>query len=446
MSHTDNRHSKAVLIGIIQRLLDIAKATGATAAEVDIGTGMGLSVTVRMGEVETIEHQRDKGLGLTVYIGAHKGSANTTDFSEQALNETVQAACSIAKNTGVDECAGLLDAQYLAQEIPDLDLSHPWDIPPERAIELAKSCEDEARKTDRRIKNSDGCVLNTYAGTHVYGNSHGFTGGWDWSSHTLDCSVIAEQGASMQRDGWYSKARDYHDMQAIDEIGRQAAARTVARLGARKLSTRHVPVIFEAPVATGLFSAFISAISGGALYRKASFLLDKLEQPVFADTIHIHEQPHLKKGLGSCPFDNDGMATRARDLVKDGILQGYVLSAYSARKLGMAPTGNAGGVHNLIVEPGKCDLDGLIKTMDTGLLITDMIGFGVNQVTGDYSRGASGVWIKGGAIQYPVEEITVAGNLARMYKHIIEVGNDVDRRGNIQTGSVLIEEMVVAGA
>lgn len=445
MNRPDNNNNRADLEDIIQQVLDVAKSAGATSAEADIGTGNGLSVTVRMGELETIEHQRDKGLSLTVYLGQKKASASTTDFTSQAIADAARAACTIAKNAGADEHAGLIDEKYLAQQIPDLDLFHPWDIEPDEAVELALQCEHEARQMDPRINNSDGSLLNTYSGCHIYGNTNGFIGGWNWSSHTIDCTVIAEQDGNMQRDGWYSKARDRNDLQDIKDIGREAASRTVAKLGARKLSTRNVPVIFESPVAGSLFSAFISAISGSALYREASFLLNKLNQQVFADHIHIHEQPHLKKALGSAPFDNNGMATRARDLVKDGILQGYLLSAYSARKLGMAPTGNAGGVHNLIIESGPYDLSGLIKKMGTGLLITDMIGFGVNQVTGDFSRGASGVWIEGGEIQYPVEEITVAGNLIEMYKQIVEIANDIERRGNIQTGSVLIESMIVAG-
>jgi len=436
---------KSDLIDLVRRVLDEAKLQGATQAEADIGTGAGLSVTVRMGEVEKIEHERDKGLSVTVYINKCKGSASSSDFSEQALNESITAACNIARNASQDQCAGLADAELMAQEIPDLDLHHPWPITPEQAIEIAIECENHARKYDRRIYNSDGTTVNTYSGTHIYGNTHGFTNGWCWSSHTIDCTMIAEQSNSMQRDSWYSKARDYNDLQDIKDIGDESARRTVQRLGAKKLSTRRVPVIFEAPVASGLFSAFVTAISGGSLYRRASFLLDKLGEPIFAEHIHIHEQPHLKKALGSEPFDNDGVATRARDLVKEGILQSYVLSNYSARKLGMQTTGNAGGVHNLIIEPGEQDLNGLIKTMDTGLLITDMIGFGVNQVTGDYSRGVAGFWVENGDIQFPVEEITVAGNLLEMYKQIIATGKDVDYRGNILTGSILIENMMVGG-
>jgi PmbA protein len=442
----DIQQDKAELMEIARQVLDLARAEGATAAEVDIGTGSGLAVTARIGEVETIEHQRDKGLSITVYMGHQKGNSSSTDFAPAALKNSVQAACTIARLAGADDYSGLLDPQYLATTVPDLDLYHPWAISAEQAIEMAIGCESAARESDQRIINSDGATLNSYSGCHVYGNTNHFINGWDWSSHSLDCTVIAEQDGKMQRDGWYSRTRDHRDLQEITAIGAQAAARTVARLGARKLTTRNIPVIFEAPVATSLFGSFIAAISGGALYRKSSFLLDKLGTQVFADHVNISEQPHLKKAAGSTPFDNDGMATQQRALVDCGMLQGYVLSAYSARKLGMAPTGNAGGVHNLVIESGTENLQALMKQMHTGLLITELIGFGVNTVTGDYSRGASGLWIENGEIQYPVEEVTVAGNLADMYKKITAIANDVDRRGNIQTGSVLIEEMMVAGA
>ena len=437
--------NKSDLIAIAEKTLEYAKQAGASAAEVDIGTGQGLSVTVRLGEVETIEHQRDKGMGITVYFGKKRSSANTTDFSDKALQETVNKACTIAKYANEDDCAGLLDPQYLAHEIPDLNLYHPWDITPDAAIKLAVECEDSARQTDNRITNADGTVLNTYGGTHVYGNSNGFCNGWQWTSHSLECAVIAEQDGKMQRDGWYTRARDHSELQTVTEVGAYAANRTITRLGARKLPTCNVPVIFEAPVARGLLATFLSAIAGGALYRKASFLLDSLGKQVFSSHINMREQPHIPKAPGSAPFDNDGMATRTRDLVSNGILQGYLLSAYSARKLGMTPTGNAGGVHNLTIEPGSYDLAGLIKLMNRGLLITDMIGFGVNNVTGDYSRGAMGLWIENGEIQFPVEEVTVAGNLAQMYQQILEVGTDTDRRGNVQTGSILIENMMIAG-
>ncbi len=442
---TMNDKNKNALQDLIIQILDTARSQGAMQAEADIGTGAGLSVTVRMGEVEKIEHERDKGLSVTVYMDKCKGNASTSDFSDHAISKTVDAACNIARNTSRDECAGLADTDLMAKDVLDLDLHHPWDITPDQAIEIAIECETHARNFDQRINNSDGAVVSTYSGSHIYGNTHGFINGWDWSSHTVDCTMIAENAGNMQRDGWYSKTRDHDDLQNVKAIGTEAAQRTIQRLGAKKLSTRKVPVIFEAPVASGLFSAFITAISGGSLYRRASFLLDKLGEQIFAEHIHIHEQPHLKKALGSAPFDNDGLATKPRDIIKDGVLQGYVLSSYSARKLGLQTTGNAGGVHNLVIEPGDQNLDDLINKMNTGLLITDIIGFGVNQITGDYSRGASGFWVEHGKIQYPVEEITIAGNLVEMYKQIVAIGNDVDHRGNVLTGSVLIENMTVAG-
>ena len=430
---------------VLQAALQAAAEFGATAAEADIGTGYGLSVSVRQGEPENVEHQRDKALSLTVYVGQRKGSAATTDLGLKAVRETALSACNIARHASPDPCAGLLDASRLAGEILDLDLMHPWDITPDDAIDLAIGCEREALAADRRITNSDGALVSTYTGCHWYANSNDFIGGWDWSTHSVDCAVIAADSAGMQRDGWYTKHRNPLLLESARAVGRQAGERTVARLGARRLTTRRAPVIFEAPVASGLFSAFVGAISGGALYRKASFLLDRLGTEVFAPHLRIHEQPHLKCALGSAPFDSDGMATRPRDLIQAGVLQGYVLDAYSARKLGLEPTGNGGGVHNLSVEPGAQDLPALLHAMGTGLLITDLIGFGVNQVTGDYSRGASGFWVENGAICYPVEEITVAGNLLDMYKNIIAVGTDVDWRGNVLTGSVLIDGLTIAG-
>jgi PmbA protein len=438
-------HSAGDLRNVLETALELARAGGATAAEGDIGTGHGLSVSVRNGAPENIEHQRDKSLSLTAYVGQRKGSASTTDFAPAALRATAQSACDIARHASPDPCAGLIEARYLARDIPDLDLLHPWAITPDAAVELAIACEREALGADRRITNSDGAMVSTYAGSHWYANTLGFAGGWDWSTHSIDCAVIAEAGGGMQRDGWFTRHRDPAALEHAEAVGREAARRALARLGATRLSTRRAPVIFEAPVADALFSAFLGAISGGALYRKASFLLDRAGTEVFAPGIRIHEEPHLRCALGSAPFDSDGMATRPRDLVRAGVLQGYVLSAYSARKLGLEPTGNGGGVHNLIVEPGASSPDQLLRTMGTGLLVTDMIGFGVNQVTGDFSRGASGFWVENGDLRFPVEEITVAGNLKDMYRNIIAVGNDVDRRGNIQTGSVLIDGLTIAG-
>ncbi len=438
-ANPDNSHH------LIDKVLSRCLQMGATSAEASISTGNGLSVTVRMGQVETIEHERDTGLTVTVYRDGRKGSASSTDFSNKAIDTIVDAACTIAKHASEDECAGLLEAQYLARAFPDLDLHHAWEIHPQAAMDMALACEDSARNADKRLTNSDGTSVSTYVGSHVYGNTHDFIHGWDWSSHHVDCTVIAEKNGHMQRDGWYTRARDHRDLDDIKAVAKEAAHRTLSRLGAQKLSTRSAPVIFEAPVAKGLFTALITAISGNALYRKATFLLDKLGEEIFAPHIHIEEQPHLRKALGSAPFDNDGMGTQQKHVIKNGVLETYLLSAYSARKLGMAPTGNAGGVHNLVVHPGDQDLPSLLRQMDTGLLVTDMIGFGINPITGDYSRGASGFWVQGGERQYPVEEITIAGNLADMFRQIISVGNDVDKRGNIMTGSVLMENMIIAG-
>lgn len=431
---------------IINQALDLTRKAGASAAEATIGSGTGFAVTARLGEVETIEHQNDKGLNITVYVDARKGSASTTDFSDQAIQDTVNAAHAIARNAGEDPAAGLIDPRYLATEIPDLDLYHPWDLGPEDAVGLALECENIARNYDPAISNSEGATVHTYNGAHYYGNSSGFTGGWNWSTHSVDCSVIAGKGGQMQRDGWYTRSRDPRDLESINTVAETTARRTLMRLESRKISTRTVPVIYEAPVASGLFSSFINAISGSAQYRQSSFLLDKAGEQVFPAYLNILELPHIAKGIGSVPFDNDGMATQDRTLVAAGMLQGYVLSGYSARKLGLEPTGNAGGIHNLVVEHGDRDLEGLLQDMGTGLLVTELIGFGVNAVTGDYSRGASGFWIEGGQIQFPVEEITVAGNLADMFQNIIAIGKDVDKRGNIQTGSVLIDSMIIAGS
>jgi PmbA protein len=401
---------------------------------------------VRLGEVETVEHTRDKGMGVTVYFGQRTGSASTTDFSEQALRETVRAACTIAKFTAEDDCAGLADPERLAKNIPDLDLYHPWNPGTERAIELARAAEATARGMDKRITNSEGGSLSTHEGLEVYGNSNGFLGTVAATRHSLSVSVIAQDEAGMQRDYWYSVARDAKLLESPETVGQHAARRSLRRLGSRKLSTRECPVLYEAPIATSLLSHFVSAVRGASLYRQASFLLDSIGKPIFADFVRIHEQPHLKGAQGSAGFDSEGVATQPRDLIRDGILQGYVLDSYSARKLKMQTTGNAGGVHNLTIDPGKENLEGLLRQMNTGLLVTELIGFGVNMVTGDYSRGAAGFWVENGEIQYPVEEITIAGNLKDMFRRIVAIGSDVDTRGNIRSGSILIGNMTVAGS
>jgi PmbA protein len=424
-----------------------AKKAGASAAEAAVNISQGLAVTVRLGEVETVEHTRDKGLGLTVYFGQRSGSASTTDLSPEALRDTVRAACAIARHTAEDDCAGLAEPSLLATEFPDLELCHPWHPQVAEAIEIARTAEAAARQTDERITNSEGASLSTHEGLEVYGNTHGFLGSQASTRHSLSLSVIAEDNSGMQRDYWYTVARDPQRLESPQAVGHEAARRSLRRLGARKLSTRECPVLYEAPVATSLLSHFVNAVRGSSLYRRASFLLDSLGQPVFADFVRLHEQPHLPGALGSAAFDAEGVATRARDLVRGGVLQGYVLDSYSARKLKMQTTGNAGGVHNLTLDPGpeSLDLAQLLKRMHTGLLVTELIGFGVNIVTGDYSRGAAGFWVEGGEIQYPVEEITIAGNLRQMFRQLAAAGSDVDTRGNIRSGSILIENMTVAG-
>lgn len=418
---------------------------GATGAEVGVSMESGLSATARLGEVETIEHHRSRGLGLTVYIGQRKGSASTSDLSPAAMRETVAAACRIARHAAEDPCAGLPDIGLLATDFPDLDLYYPWAIEPEAAIELAVACESAARNHHTDISNSEGASLNTFEGLRVMGNSLGFLHGYASSRHSLSVSVIGERGQQMQRDDWWTVARDARDLQSPEEVGRIAAERTIRRLGARSLSTRQCPVIFAADVAASLLGHFIGAIRGGNLYRKSSFLLDQLGKPVFPDFVQIHEQPHLKKALGSVPYDAEGVRTVPHHLVRNGILESYVLSTYSARKLGMTSTGNAGGVHNLIIDPGTLDQAGLLQKMGTGLLVTELMGQGVNLVTGDYSRGAAGFWVENGTIQYPVEEFTIAGNLRDMLKTLVAVGNDVDLRGNTRTGSIMLEQLTIAG-
>jgi len=429
----------------IANAIDIAKASGASAAEAVISAETGFCVTARMGEVETVEHNRDNGLGITVYFGHRKGSASTTDTSEQGIRSTVQAACDIARYTSEDKCAGPADKQDLATEFLDLDMNHPWEIDTNSAIDLALECEAAALEYDKRVNNSEGGSVSSHTGLRVYGTSHGFLGGYASSYHSVSCAVIAEDATGMERDYWYSSARQSGALEDMASIGRKAAERTLSRLGGQKLSTRTAPILFSADVAASLLGHFVSAIRGRSLYRKASFMLDRVGEQVFADHIRIHEQPHLLGALGSAPFDNEGVVTTPRDLITDGVLQGYVLDSYAARRLGLHTTGNAGGVHNLTIEPGELDAQGLLKEMDTGLLVTELMGSAVNGVTGDYSRGAAGFWVEGGKIQYPVSEITIAGHLNDMYKNIVAVGNDVDLRRSTRTGSILLEEMTIAG-
>lgn len=449
MSEPRFTHSLDDLKNLSTEVLRLAKNNGATAAEAEVNLGFGQNVSVRMGETETIEYNRDKGVSVTVYFGQQRGNASTSDLSPQALQDTVAAACNIARYTAQDEFCGLADPALMAKDIPDLDLHHPWLLSVEQAIDLAKDCEAAARTVDRRITNSEGASVSTYEGLFAYANSHGFAQGYPSSRHSISCSVIAEEDEAMQRDYWYSSARSADDLDAPQFIGRLAGQRAVRRLGCKRIKTVQVPVLFEAPLASGLISHLVSAISGGNLYRKSTFLLDTLGKQVMSPIVNITEDPHLKRGLASAPFDNEGVATKPRTLVQEGVLQGYMLSSYSARKLGMSSTGNAGGNHNLIVSPAGADatnlsFEGLLKTMGTGLLVTELLGHGLNMVTGDYSRGAAGFWVENGVILHAVEEITIAGNLQEMFKHIVAIGNDVLVQGSKQTGSILIESMTVA--
>ncbi|CAG1771444.1 PmbA protein [uncultured bacterium] len=430
----------------VQTILDEAKKQGATAAEAGLGLQDGLSVTARLGDVETIEHDCSQNLGVTVYFGQRKGSASSTDLSPESIKETVSAACSIARYTSEDDYAGLPDPELLATEFPDLDLYHPWQISTDEAINLAIECENAARFYDAAIQNSEGASVNTHQGISVLGNSLGFLQARQATRHSLSCSVLAQGTDTMQRDYWYSVARHPLGLESAKDVGTKAAERTIRRLNARSLTPRVCPVLYCAETASGLLGAFVGAISGSSLYRKSSFLLDALGTQIFPNFVHIQELPHLRGALGSAMFDDEGVATQTRDLVKDGILQGYVLASYSARKLGLKSTGNAGGVRNLSITPSEQNFEDLLKQMNTGLLVTELMGQGINRVTGDYSRGAAGFWVENGVIQYPVEEITIAGNLKDMYKNIIAIGNDIDYRGNIRTGSILIESMSIAGS
>ena len=432
------------LTGLAQLCLDEAKKLGASCAEASVHIGHGLSVTARLGEVETLEHHNDRSLGITVYVNNRKGSSSTSNFELSAIKNAVAAASNIAKFTEEDRYGGLADADRMATTIQNLELDYPWGLSPEQAIEIAVECENQARGF-KKISNSEGATVDSSRNTFVYGNTHGFIGGHTSTCHGLSCVVVAEQDGTMQRDYWFSASRNPENLESAISVGEKAAKRTINRLGARKIATCTAPVIFEANMARSLLSHFVNAISGGALYRKASFLLGQLDKKVFSDLVTITEDPHRKGGLGSGAFDSEGVATQPRTLVENGILKGYVLSSYSARKMGMQTTGNAGGVHNLIMQLGSQTVDDLIKQMQKGLIVTELIGHGVNIVTGDYSRGAVGYWVENGEIQFPVEEITIAGNLKDIFQKIISIGNDVDQRSNIITPSILVDGMMVAG-
>ena len=438
-------HTKNELQSLVQEMLDYAKAQGASACAAEASEGMGQSVTVRKGEVETIEYNRDKGISVSVFLGQRRGNASTSDFTRQALIDTVDKALTIARYTAADTFSGLPDADRLATVFPELDLFHPWTQSMDDAIAMANTCETAALAADQRISNSEGASVNTQNSLFVYGNSLGFLAGYPTSRHGVSCAVIAESGQGMQRDYWYSSARNAADLLPAATVGRLAGERTARRLDGRKVKTCQVPVLFEAPIATGLLSHFVSATSGTSLYRKSSFLLDSLGQSIFPDWVQISERPHLLRGMASSPFDNEGVATLDREVVQDGVLQGYFLASYSARKLAMQTTGNAGGNHNLLVSNSGEDFAALLRKMGTGLLVTELLGHGINMVTGDYSRGAAGFWVENGELQYPVEEITIAGNLKQMFKDIVAIGTDTEMRGSKRTGSILIAQMTVAG-
>ena len=445
MSGSEFTHSLSALRQIANDVLAHARERGATATEVEASEGFGQNVTVRKGEVETIEYNRDKGVGVTVYIGKQRGHASTSDFSAQALKDTVDAALSIARLTASDEFSGLADTDLLATQFPDLDLHHAWPISVEQAIELARDCEDAAFSADPLVSNSEGASVSVQQSHFIYGNSNGFLAGYPSSRHSVACAVIAGKDDLMQRDDWYATSRASVDLEPATAVGAKAGLRAARRVGARKLATMKVPVLFEAPIASGLLGHFVSAVSGGSLYRKSSFLLDSLGKKVFAPHVRIRDLPHVRRGLASATFDDEGVATQTRDIVDAGIVQGYFLGSYSARKLGMRSTGNAGGNYNLVLDSTGEDFETLLKKMGNGLLVTELLGQGVNMVTGDYSRGAAGFWVEGGQIAYPVNEITVAGNLKDMFLNIAAIGSDRVARGSRQTGSILVEGMTVAG-
>lgn len=431
---------------IAQDIIQLAKQAGASSAETEVSFGTGQNVSVRQGETENIEYNRDKGCSVTVYFGSRKGYASSSDLSLQALKDTVEAACNIAKYTAEDPFCGLADGALMAKDYPDLSLHHPWQIDVDEALALAKRCEAAALAVDPRIKNSEGASIYSQSGAFAYANSHGFVGGYPSSRHSISCSVIAEANDQMQRDYWYSSARDALDLASPEQVGRTAGTRTVQRLGSRPIKTGQYPVLFEAPLANGLIGTLISAISGGNLYRKSSFLLDSLGQAIANPILHIEEDPFILKGAASSAFDNEGVACQARTLVENGVLQGYLLGSYSARKLGMQSTGNAGGAHNVLVRSSGHTLEQLLQTMGTGLLVTELLGHGMNMVTGDYSRGAAGYWVENGVIVHPVEEITIASNMKEMLKGIVAIGNDSIPNSSRITGSILIDRMTVAAA
>lgn len=433
------------MAGQAREVLERCSRAGADQAEVSLSAEHGLSVTVRQGELETIEHTRDHGLAVTVYFGHRRGSASTADLQPASLRATVECACAIARHTEDDPASGLAEPELMAAELADFDRWHPWPLTPETAIALALECECAGRESDPRISNSEGAALESGESLLVYANSHGFLGPERGTRHTLSCTLIAGRGSAMQRDYWYSTALAAEQLEPAEAIGRRAAERALARLGPRPVPTGEWPVLFSPEAARSLIGHLLAAVSGGALYRRASFLLDAAGTRIFPDWLSIVERPHLPRGFRSSSFDAEGVATREQDLVRDGVLVRYLLDSYSARRLGLATTGNAGGVHNLEVGSSGQGFEDLLRDMRRGLLVTELMGQGVNIVTGDYSRGAAGFWIEDGAIAHPVEEVTVAGHLGGIFRAIEAVGADVDRRSHLLTGSILVGRMTVAG-
>ncbi|STZ75692.1 metalloprotease PmbA [Bergeriella denitrificans] len=439
-------HTPNELIRLCENTLSLAKQYGATAAEADFSESLGQSVSVRLNEIEQIEFQQDKSLDITVYVGQRKGRASTADFSDQALSDTVKAAIDIARYTAEDDCAGLADAHLMAQHIADLDRYHEWDLDTETAVDIAKQCEQAALDTDGRIRNSEGAGVQTGHYQYVYGNSHGFTAHQQGTRHSLSCSVVADDGQGMQRDYWYDSSCRRQDMDSPESIGRTAAERTLRRLGSRSIPTGTYPVLFDTTMAGGLIGHLVGALSGGALYRQSSFLIDSIGKTILPGFANLREEPHIPRAFGSTYFDSEGVATQPRFVIRNGVVEGYFLSSYSARKLGMTSTANAGGAHNLYLDPTHPDQAALLKEMGTGLLVTELMGQGVNTITGDYSRGAAGFWVENGVIAYPVHEITIAGRLQDIYRNIAGIADDALRRSSNKIGSILISEMTVAGA
>lgn len=434
------------LKNIVADSLKTAQQMGATQAEAGLSMSQGLSVATRMRSVETIEHQQDNGLGISVYFGKHKGSANTSNLDPAAVQKTVEAACNIAKYTSEDNCTGLADAELMATEFRELDLFHPWDITPDAVIELALECEAAALDYDARITNSEGASVDMNSGVSIYGNTHGFLQSQQKTRHSISCSVIGQSNGNMQRDYWYDMSRKADQLATARSVGEKAAERTIKRLDAQKLKTQQAPILLVPELARGLISHFTSAISGSAQYRKASFLLDAVNTQVFPNFLQLTENPFEPQALGSANYDGEGVAVKQSNLVSDGVIQNYLLDSYAARKLGLQSTGHASGVHNLAINhTGKSFVE-CLKTMHRGLLVTELMGHGVNNVTGDYSRGAAGFWVENGEIQFPVEEITIAANLREMFMGIVEIGKDIDRRGSIFCGSILIDNMTIAGS